>query len=46
MRKIYIYKNGSYTSAYHQLNVIPGSDLDKWLKHEVATGVTSIWING
>ena len=43
MRKIYLYENGAFTAAYDQLNVIPGSDLDKWLRFEVSTGVRSIW---
>lgn len=46
MKKILIYENGAFTAAYHQLNVIPGSDLDKWIAFEVNTGVSRMWMSG
>ena len=45
MRKIYIYRNGVFTAAYHQLDVIPGPDLDKWLTVQANDpAVNSIWM--
>lgn len=44
--KIYIYRNGSFTNAYHQLDIKQNSDMDRWIRNEAATGVNSMWVSG
>lgn len=45
MKRILIYENGSFTPAYHQLVILPDSDLDRWIKHEANTGVSRMWLS-